>query len=44
MKKINVLHVFKDEKFFDRVLRFFLALPNVNNLFYYYSKNTQSFK
>ena len=43
-KTITILHVFTDEKFFDGTARFFLALPNVTNLFYYYSKRNKPFK
>lgn len=45
MKKIVILHIFHDEKFFDHVSDFFDSLKNVENLYYYYTphKNT-SFK
>lgn len=36
MKKIVILHIFTDEKFFDRVSLFFDSLSNVKNLYYYY--------
>lgn len=43
-KTITILHVFPDDKFFDSVSNFFNALPNINNLFCYYSKNNKPFK
>lgn len=43
-KTITILHVFPDDKFFDSISIFFNALPNINNLFCYYSKNNKPFK
>lgn len=44
MKK-TILHVFNDEKFFDGVSSFFNSLKDVENLYYYYSKEPiKSFK
>ena len=40
---ITILHVFTDDKFFDGTSRFFQALPNVNNLFCYYSPKQKPF-
>lgn len=45
MKKIVILHVFTDEKFFDGVSAFFNSLNNVTNLYYYYTRDKNvSFK
>lgn len=43
-KTITILHVFPDDKFFDGIANFFLALTNVKNLFFYYSKVNKPFK
>ena len=45
MKKIVILHIFSDEKFFDGVSVFFDSLKNVENLYYYYTPDKNiSFK
>lgn len=44
MREIVILHVFKDEKFFDRVSDFFDSLQSVRNLYYFYNKNNTNFK
>lgn len=38
-KPIKILHVFPDEKFFDSVSLYFDEIPNVDNLYYYYSRD-----
>lgn len=43
-KKIKILHVFPDDKFFDGVANYFIELHNVTNLFYYYSKDNKPFR
>lgn len=37
MQKIQILHVFPDDKFFDSVSDFFDTLNGVENLYYYYT-------
>lgn len=45
MKKIVILHVFDDEKFFDGVSKFFDALDNVHNRYCFYtSRKNYQFK
>lgn len=39
MKKIVVLHVFTDDKFFDGASDFFDSLRNVENLYYFYTSD-----
>ena len=39
MKKIVILHVFDDEKFFDSTSKFFDALDNVHNRYCFYTPN-----
>ena len=38
MKKIVILHVFPDEKFFDSTASFFDTMPEVENRYFFYSK------
>ncbi len=45
MKKITILHVFPDDKFFDSTADFYDQLANVENRYYFYSKDkTYQFK
>lgn len=39
MKKVVILHVFTDDKFFDSVSSFFDSLKNVENVYVFYSKD-----
>lgn len=36
---INILHVFSDDKFFDVATTFFDAIPDVNNIYIYYTRD-----
>lgn len=42
-KEIVILHVFTDEKFFDKTTVFFDSLNNVRNLYYFYSDKGENF-
>ena len=39
MKKITIFHVFSDDKFFDRFQKFYSSLKNVENRFFFYTRN-----
>lgn len=39
MSPVVILHVFSDDKFFDKASFFFDSLKNVTNLYYYYDKD-----
>lgn len=41
---IKILHIFLDDKFFDSVSTFFDSLKNVENYYYFYSKDKLHFK
>ncbi len=43
-KKIIILHIFHDDKFFDSVSDFFDSLSNTENKYIYYSKSDFQFK
>lgn len=41
--RVNIVHMFEDEKFFDSVSEFFDSLSGVNNRYYYYKSKHDSF-
>ena len=39
MKKVTILHVFTDDKFFDATSQLYDQLKGVKNLYYFYTKD-----
>ena len=40
MKKIVILHIFPDEKFFEEVADFYDSLPNIDNRYYFFNSDS----